>query len=139
MAMPFEMVIGGPPVSQQARDRQRRTAWRNDVRRSAAGYWGDEDAYAAAVMVSIAYFFDGTLRGADRIDVDNIPKPILDALKGLVYDDDTQVIDLLCRKRALNSNLRIRNASPMLSASLQSTGHFLHIMVNPALVREVAF
>ena len=139
MVMPFEMVIGGPPVSQQARDRQRRTAWQSDVRRAATGYWGGEDAYAAAVMVSITYFFDGTLRGADRIDVDNIPKPILDALGGLVYDDDTRVIDLLCRKRALSSDLRIRNPSPMLAASLQSAGHFLHIVVNPALVREVTF
>ena len=43
---------------------------------------------------NVTYFFDDT-----PFDVDNIPKPILDALKGLVFRDDSQVYDLLCRKR----------------------------------------
>jgi crossover junction endodeoxyribonuclease RusA len=54
-------------------------------------------------MLTIIYFYD-----AVEVDVDNILKPILDALKGLLYDDN-QIVDILCRKRNLNSNLRIEN------------------------------
>lgn len=35
------------------------------------------------------------------LDVDNIPKPVIDALKGLVFTDDRQITDMLCRKRQL--------------------------------------
>ena len=51
-------------------------------------------------MVSIVYVFDST-----PMDVDNIPKPILDALIGLVYFDDSQVIDLTCRMRRWDPDL----------------------------------
>ena len=53
-------------------------------------------------MLTVTYFYDSV-----SMDVDNIPKPISDALKGLVYLSDEQVTDILCRKRNLNSDLRI--------------------------------
>ena len=84
-------------------------------------------------MVSITYFFDGA-----TLDVDNIPKPILDALKGLVFSDDSQVTDLLCRKRDLNGDLFIQNPSSVMLDSLQRSDQFLHISVIGALTQEVA-
>ena len=60
----------------------------------------------------ITYFYEGV-----ALDVDNIPKPILDALKGLVYSDDTEVADLLCRKRDLNGDLRIQDPPALASFS----------------------
>jgi hypothetical protein len=62
------------------------------------------------------YFFGGA-----SLDVDNMAKPILDALKGLVYSDDSQVTDLLCRKRDLKGDLRIQNPSPVLLASFSQS------------------
>ena len=50
------------------------------------------------IAVGITYFFVN-----DTLDVDNIPKLILDALNGLVFGDDRQVSDLSCRKRDLNA------------------------------------
>ena len=47
-------------------------------------------------MVIITYFYEDAS---------------LDALKGLVYSDDSEVSDLLCRKRDLNGDLRIQNPS----------------------------
>ena len=84
-------------------------------------------------MVTITYFFDGA-----SLDVDNIPKPILDALKELVYSDDSQVSDLLCRKRDLNGDLRIQNPSSVLLATLRDSQQFLHIAVTSARSQEVA-
>ena len=84
------------------------------------------------VMVTITYLYEGA-----SLDVDNIPKPILDALKGLVYSDDAQVSDLLCRKRDLNGDLRIEHPSSVLLDTLQHSEQFLHITVDNALSREV--
>ena len=52
--------------------------------------WDAESPFVGEVMVVITYYFKG---GA--LDVDNMPKPILDALNGLVYADDRQITDLV--------------------------------------------
>ena len=59
--------------------------------------------------MTITYFFENV-----DLDLDNIPKPILDALKGLVYNDDSQITDLICRKRERNRDMQVLNASPIL-------------------------
>ena len=83
----------------------------------------------------ITYFYEDA-----SLDVDNIPKPILDALKGLVYSDDTEVSDLLCRKRNLNGDLQIQNPSSVLLDTLRdSEQQFLHITVDNAPNQEVAW
>ena len=84
-------------------------------------------------MVTITYFFEGA-----SLDVDNIPKPILDALNGVVYSDDSQVTDLLCRKRDLSGDLRIPQPSALLLESLSQAEQFLHIIVTDASSQEVA-
>ena len=133
MPIPFEFVIDGPPVSQQTRNSDRRKAWMKDVRSVAGQTWDAHPPVNGAVMVSITYFFEDA-----SLDVDNIPKPILDALKGLVYDDDCQVTDLLCRKRDMNGDLRIQNPSSVLLETFQQSKQFLHISVINALNQEVA-
>ncbi len=71
------------------------------------------------------------------MDVDNLPKPILDSLKGLVYLDDEQVTDILCRKRNLNSNLRLENPSSVLAEGFSRGNEFLYIIVEEAANQEV--
>lgn len=105
MSIPFEFVVDGPIVSQQTRRSQRREAWINKVRSSADAAWSSAQPQSGAVSVTLTCFFHG--RG---LDVDNIPKPILDAMNGLVYTDDEQVRDLRCRKRDLDADLIIRSA-----------------------------
>jgi hypothetical protein len=134
MPIPFEFVIDRPPVSQQARRSQRRRDWMQAVRSAAKQCWGTEQPFTGEVMVTITYFCGGA-----ALDVDNIPKPILDSLAGLVYSDDSQVSDILCRKRDRNRNLSYRNPSPTLLASLQRPEQFLHIVVAHAPSLEVAF
>ena len=82
MPMPFELVLDGPPVSLQARTNAVRN-WRDTVRGAAVRRWNNESPFAGEVTVTITYLFDSV--NSASLDVDNIPKPILDALKGLVY------------------------------------------------------
>ena len=133
MPIPFEFVIDGSPVSQQARRSSRVRDWTLAVQGAAKQDWDTEPPFTGEVMVSITYFFEGA-----SLDVDNIPKPILDALEGLAYSNDTQVSDLLCRKRDLNRDLRIQNPSPLLIETLGHSQQFLHIAVASALSQEVS-
>lgn len=83
-------------------------------------------------MLTITYFYDTV-----SMDVDNIPKPISDALAGLVYVNDDQVTDVLCRKRNLNGVLRVENPSVTLAEGFSRGNEFLYIVVEDAPAQEV--
>ena len=94
--------------------------------------WDAKPPFDGEVMVVITYYFKG---GA--LDVDNMPKPILDALNGLVYADDRQITDLVCRKRDRNRDLQFENPSSVLVETLGRSEQFLHITVANARSLEV--
>ena len=121
-------------MSQQSRRRERVRQWTEEIQGVASKKWNREPHVTGPLMVTITYFFDST-----PFDVDNIPKPILDALKGMVFADDSQVFDLVCRKRDLNGSLQIQNPSPELIEYLSESKEVLHISVANALSREVQF
>ena len=85
-------------------------------------------------MITITYFYEEVF-----LDVDNIPKLILDAMKDLVYVDDNQVTDLVCRKRNLNGDLRIENLSSVLAEGFNRGNEFLYVVVEDAPNQEVIF
>ena len=85
------------------------------------------------IMLTIMYFYESE----PSMDIDNIPKPISDALKGLVYLDDEQVTDVLCRKRNLSSNFRIENPSSVLAEGFSRGSEFLYVVVEEAPNQEV--
>lgn len=58
-------------------------------------------------------------------------------LKALVYLDDEQITDVLCRKRNINSNLRIENPSSVLAEGFSCGNEFLYIIVEDAPDQEV--
>ncbi|MBN3926467.1 MAG: RusA family crossover junction endodeoxyribonuclease [Nostoc sp. DedQUE04] len=132
----FEFIVNGRPVSQQARKRgkgNRLQDWKKTVRQEAEKYWSSEQKTATGlVMLQITYFYDSV-----QIDIDNIVKPIQDAIKGLAYVDDNQVSDLLVRKRNLSGNFRIENMTSTLAEGFASGNEFLHIVVIDAPNQEV--
>ncbi|MEZ4706263.1 MAG: RusA family crossover junction endodeoxyribonuclease [Caldilineaceae bacterium] len=131
--LPFEFIVDGPPVSQQTRRRQRLHEWREQVRAEAILVWPPgEVPHAEPVMMSIIYFYDSI-----TMDVDNIAKPISDALIGLVYIDDDQITDCLVRKRNLSGNLRLENPSDALADGFSRGNEFLYIQVQEAPDQEV--
>lgn len=82
-------------------------------------------------MLTITYFYEGV-----AVDVDNIVKPIQDALIGLIYLDDEQVTDVLSRKRDLNGNFRIGRVSSVVAEGLNRGREFLHVRVEDAPDQE---
>ena len=102
------------------------------MRERAVTYWGSEPPSSEPVMVSITYFFDRV-----DFDVDNFPKPILDALKELVYVGDRQVTDLICRKRRHSDDLVLDMGLLPIGDSILTHGQFLVIQVSDRPVAEV--
>ncbi len=126
----FEFVVDVPPVSQQARRRERVRQWIDKVRSMAAQSWpSGEVPFSDSIQVSITWFYEAI---SISMDVDNIPKPIIDGLKGLVFIDDNQVTDMICRKRNQNEELQIRNPSPILAEGLSRKKDVLYIVVEDA-------
>ena len=127
----LEFIMAGPPLSQQAKLNRRR--WQARVREAARQQWGEARPVSGAVAVTITYFFR-----EEALDVDNIPRPILNALEKLVYANDVQVSDLLCRKRRLEGVLT-RNPSEILQEWLENAEPFTHILVEEREGNEVVF
>lgn len=87
---PFEFIIQGTPKSLQAEARSRRR-WKDEVRgtalqrvREVAEFTFFDDRPLA---LTIFYFPNAPMRG----DIDNIVKPIMDALEGVAYLRDPVV------------------------------------------------
>ena len=83
-------------------------------------------------MLNVTYFYD-----KEGMDVDNIVKPIQDALEGLVYLDDNQVTDVLSQKRDLNIKFRVKRTSSVLIEGLERQNPFLYIRIEKAPDQEV--
>ncbi|MBE9045677.1 RusA family crossover junction endodeoxyribonuclease [Pleurocapsales cyanobacterium LEGE 10410] len=127
----FEFIIDGPPVFQQARRRERVRQWKTYVREEAEKYWSTEDRiFRGFVMVRVIYFYDEV-----AVDIDNIVKPILDAIIGLVYIDDNQVTDIIVRKRNLFGNFKVKSLT-LLEKGLKRRNEFLYISVTAAPNQE---
>jgi crossover junction endodeoxyribonuclease RusA len=76
------------------------------------------------VCVEITPFYEGAAG-----DVDNIIKPILDAIKGLVFADDSLVTDVVCRRRPLAGPFLVDRVSSVLADGLAGNREFLHVRV----------
>lgn len=88
IGFPLEFVVHGTPVSLQGKRPESRTAWKERVRRASyhvlpEGHFATE----SPITVTLFYFPVAEMQG----DVDNIVKPILDALCEHIYYDDKQV------------------------------------------------
>ncbi len=126
--IPFEFVVEGIPVSLQAKSHSK-VKWKQKVTNEAFNLWIAGDLPTTDnVQVTILYFYD-KITG---IDVDNMLKPILDALKGLVYVDDGQITDVIGRKREIHGDFTLWLPSPLLLASIKKGVDFVCVQVEIA-------
>ena len=125
--MRLSFVVAGRPVSLQARRREVLRDWKETVRRAAPPM--PSGAVSIPVVVWIVCFLEADF----QIDVDNVAKPILDAIKdGAVLADDALVVDLTLRKRTLGATLTVENPPVEVAAALDAGDPFVHIEVEAA-------
>lgn len=92
---PIEFVVSGTPVSLQAKRAASKNQWKERVRNASSEVLPEAHfASEERLSVTILHFPDGQMQG----DIDNIVKPILDALSQYIYIDDRQVDRVLVQK-----------------------------------------
>ena len=89
------------------------------------------------MAVSITWFCERFQPHSYQPDVDNIAKPIVDALKELVYDDDARVTDVLCRRRSSANMPKGGDLTELLIKCLSHHSDSVHIVVDGAPISEV--
>jgi Holliday junction resolvase RusA-like endonuclease len=120
----FDFVVVGTPRSRQRRRRNAGDDWKESVRTAARMRWPTSRApYAAELQIVIIYFY----RDETTIDVDNISKLILDAIKGFLFDDDKLIAQLTVRKTDLGKLHRIHNPPEALAPFLGSDANFVYV------------
>jgi Holliday junction resolvase RusA-like endonuclease len=127
MEFPVEVVIEATPVSQQTDNRARLREWKEFVAEKIRlehppGCW----AYEGPVVVTIYYFPPTEMEG----DIDNIVKPLLDAMNKLVYMDDRQVESVYVRKYEPDRLVKFEAVSERLDTALDMERPILYIRVD---------
>lgn len=74
----------------------------------------------------------------DRPDIDGILKPILDAMEGIVYGNDRQVVDLCARKRDTTVEAQFERLPRVVKqrieqgpGTLEELDDFVYVQVSP--------
>ena len=129
---PFEFLIRSRPVSQQIRRRERLREWKEFVRQEATRYWSSTHTPAnGPICLTLVYLYDEA-----ALDVDNIIKPIQDAIVGLAFPDDALVTDVICRRRQLRGVFDLSRVSPVLIEGFDYGDEFVYVHVGDAPPQE---
>jgi len=127
----FEFVVPGRPVSTQERDRGRYQAWKRRIRSHAELMYPRPPA---GVRLRLTVVF---LCGPCLIDVDNLIKPIQDALGGWAYRDDKQVTDVDIHRRSLHEKLNSERLPALLIDAWQMRTECVYVRGEEARPLEV--
>jgi crossover junction endodeoxyribonuclease RusA len=128
-----EFTITGVPVSAQARASSARDTWRRNVQEAGRKAFGDEPLLSGDLGIKIRGFSDGYVRP----DLDNLTKPILDALQGVIYQNDHGFIDLDVKFRTLSEPITIYKVSSVLTAAFETGFPFVYVRVQNDVDRTV--
>lgn len=128
LPLPLEIVLFRKPISLQG-SANGKHKWQSDIRqeirlREPEGCYAHEGDLA----ISIYYFTSERIPG----DIDNIVKPILDAMSRQVYIDDRQIVSLQVHKYEPHRNIDIRDPSATLATAMTSERPAVYISVNYA-------
>lgn len=119
----FDVCVHGQPISGQTARRDLLDAWKQRVRWACEARW-NSPPLQGNVRLRVTFYGERV-----RIDVDNLKKPIQDALQGLVYLDDRQVTDSEGRRRDINNAFRVRYMSAALALAFSDGRPFVHIEI----------
>jgi crossover junction endodeoxyribonuclease RusA len=123
---PLELLLEAVPLSLKASSTSR-DAWKEQIR-MAVNKILDPSGWAteSPVSVTIFYFPDGPMNG----DIDNIVKPILDALMPRIYVNDAQVERVWVQKFESERSFRIDNPTVKLAAAIDAEPPIVYIRVD---------
>lgn len=128
---PLEFLVRGTPVSLQAKRAASRKQWKQRVRdASFAAIPQPHFASENRLAVTLFYLPAEPMQG----DIDNIVKPVLDALSRHIYLDDAQVERVLVQKFEPGNVYEFQQPSDALLTALNAERPvlYVHVTDNPA-------
>ena len=129
----LEFVVPQRPVSQQARRQARLREWKEFVAEHARLAINEPRALATSpVSLRLLYIYEEA-----ALDVDNILKPIQDALIGLLLEDDSVITDVEIRRRWRRTAFTLNAISPTLAAGLALGKEFVYVALSDAPAQDV--
>jgi crossover junction endodeoxyribonuclease RusA len=126
-----EFVIPQRPVSVQSRRRDRLHEWVEYVRTRATSVWSDEPSSQQGIRLTLVYLFDEV-----PLDVDNIIKPIQDAIVGIIVEDDAQITDVSSHRRCLKGIFDLSRLPTNLIGALGLSSECVYVRVSNSAALE---
>jgi crossover junction endodeoxyribonuclease RusA len=124
---PLEFLVQGTAVSVRARGKASKSAWKERVRDASRGAIPQPHFVSEQkVAVTLYYFPDVPMDG----DIDNIVKPVLDALCRNVYFDDKQVERVVAQKFEPGNVFPFTSPSAVLLDALSGPKPVLYVRIS---------
>lgn len=112
-------------MSQQTRRQARLRQWQEFVKSEALRYWTRAPLNMHdPISITLIYIYSEA-----ALDVDNVLKPVQDALIGLVYSDDSLVTDVIIRRRELGGTFDLSRVSTVLIDGFEYGDEFLYVRI----------
>lgn len=119
----IDFIVRGTPKSQQSRSKSQ---WQDRVKQAVPSRL---ELLGGQLRLRIDFFFNGST----NLDIDNIIKPIQDALENVIYADDKTVFDVCARKIDLQELPPFVSTPPALASALAGPSRdFVYIRVAQA-------
>jgi len=120
-------------MSLQANSRPRFQSWKEQVRAEAGKAWGARQILSEGEFhLTIVHLH----HGVSTLDVDNIIKPIQDALEGVVLSNDNLVSDVESHRRMAGGQFEAARLPELLMAALDSSRDCVYVRLADAAKLE---
>lgn len=127
LTFPIEFFVRGTAVSLQAKRSESKEEWKSRVRAASAKVLpADFFSSESDVAVTLYYMPAEPMQG----DVDNIVKPILDALNAQVWIDDKQVARVVVQKFEPGNVFQFSQPTEVMIAALATEAPVLYVRLS---------
>ncbi|MEL6938187.1 MAG: RusA family crossover junction endodeoxyribonuclease [Cyanobacteria bacterium J06598_1] len=120
----FELLLPRRPVSYQAKSSQNKQDWKDYIYGRAFSVWNQSPISKGPLKFTVVYLCE-----SNPADINNIIKPIQDALNSLVYADDGLVWDVAGHMRLLSDPIDIVGLPAQLAEAVAEGTECVYISV----------
>jgi len=143
VAVPFAMIVSRRPVSGQTKSPKSKENYKAELGDYARAAFTLPELLSGDLYARIIWFYKGRIEG----DIDNIIKPILDSIRGIVYRDDDIVVKCVSERFDKTQDLVISQINIsndlyqdlILAIADDNTSHNLYIEIGQVTTRTVTF
>lgn len=125
--LPFDFIIPRRPLSHSARNSANKVEWKAFVHSQASAGWIGQAISSGSLRFTLVY-----LCQEEPPDINNIIKPVQDALIGLVYADDALIVDVQGHLRMINAPIDVTGLPLALLGAIQTGADCVYVRIAPS-------